>query len=221
MGRFSMTSKHIVVTRPDSDFTTKYLSFWANRVMDDARQRGHTVIDLVSSRACRHELESVLRKMQPTFVFLNGHGNKQTVTGQENEPLIVEGENEHVLGNTVTYALSCQSAVGLGAAAVQAGARAYIGYSEDFIFMYDTAQRTRPHHDKTAAPFLDSAMRVPQSLIKGNNVQDACDAGKRGFRKHIRKLLTSEASLADSSMIRYLLWDLQHLTAHGDGATVI
>lgn len=206
-----MMSKSIAVTRPDYDFTTKYLSYWAGQLIDDARARGHTVIDLLSTRATRKEFESVIKKIRPHFVFLNGHGSRSVVTGHGDDPLVQAGDNEEILTGAITYALSCQSAAQLGRTVVRAGAKAYIGYTEDFIFMYDTEKRTKPHHDKTAAVFLDSALRVPQSLIKGNTAGDACDAGKRAFRKNIRKLLTSEATPEESSMIRYLLWDMQHL----------
>ena len=58
------------------------------------------------------------------------------VTGYDNEPLVVEGENELVFRGTIVYARSCQSARRLGPACVQKRTIAYIGYTEDFCIFY-------------------------------------------------------------------------------------
>ena len=84
-------------TRPDYDPVTKYLSAWAKILIDEARAKAIEIIDLVGAKANRKELEGRLKKKRPSLVMLNGHGNDDCVTGQDDEPLVEVGENAQVL----------------------------------------------------------------------------------------------------------------------------
>lgn len=211
-----MTKNSLLITRPNYDYTTRYISAWAQGVVDEAVARGLVVSDLKANRASRAVFESVLQKMVPRFIFINGHGDDALITGQDGEILVRAGENEAILKNLIVYALSCRSARILGPASVQGGARAYIGYREDFIFMYSAENRTRPINDSLAGLFLEPSNRVALALLKGHSVHDACMSGKRAFVRNIQKLLSSQTSTDDSSALRYLLWDMQHMVYHGD-----
>lgn len=213
-----MGNKTVVVTRPGHDLTMRYLSHWAQVVMREAQRRMHTVIDLQGERANQREFTSVVRKKRPNMIFLNGHGAPDRVAGQDDEILVEAGKSAEVLRGAVTYAVSCRSAAKLGPASIAAGARAYVGYADDFIFVTDVQKHTRPQLDRTAAMFLEPSNLVSRSLLKGNTVAEARERGRSAFGRNIRKLLTSEAETKDSSMIRFLFWDMQHLVAHGDQA---
>lgn len=213
-----MPGKSIVITRPNHDLTTRYLSAWAQSVMREADEKSHHVVDLKEARARRKEFESVVKKVKPDLIFLNGHGSSKRVLGQDNEPLVELKGNAKILRGAVTYAVSCKSAAQLGPGSVAEGARAYIGYAEDFVFVIDLQRQTKPHHDRVARLFLEPSSRVPLSLLKGNTVAEARERGRSAFRRNIRKLLTSEAETEDSSLLRFLFWDMQHLVAHGDQA---
>ena len=204
----------LLVTRPEYDYTTRYISAWAKKVIEEATARGCRVLDLVGERASKKELESMLVKQKPSLVFLNGHGGDNLVTGQDEKIIIKAGENEHLLKNTLTYALSCKSAKILGPESVKKGASAYIGYQEDFVFMFNEEKRTRPEDDKIAALFLDPSNQVIISLIKGHTARESCSNGKKSFARNIQKLVTSQTSKADTSTLRYLLWDLKNLVVH-------
>ena len=143
----------LLITRPNYDYTTRYLYSWAGKVKDFAESRGEKVLDLKKTRANRNELESMIVKTEPAFLFLNGHGNESQVTGQDGEVLVNAGENSELFQSKVVYALACRSAKELGKRSVDEGAVAYIGYDEDFIFMYTEEKRTRPTEDATAGMF--------------------------------------------------------------------
>lgn len=211
----------LLVTRPNYDYTTRYISAWAQKIIDLAGSKGNIVLDLDKERACKKELESMVQKHSPSLIFLNGHGNDDLITGQNGDVLIQAGENEQVLEGTITYALSCRSAKVLGKQSIVSGARAYIGYEEDFTFMYTSEKRTRPDEDKTAAIFLDPSNQIMISLLKGHDVKSAYSNAKNAFLRNIQKSLTSESSSDDSSNIRYLLWDMQNLAYHGDGSATV
>lgn len=124
----------LVITRPDHELTTNYLSNWSQIIILEAKRRNVQVVDLKRERANRREFESVISKTQPIFIILNGHGNDTMVTGHENLPLVEAGVNEQSLKGTITYAISCRSAKRLGKKAVKTGARAYIGYDDNRAF---------------------------------------------------------------------------------------
>ena len=62
-----------------------------------------------------------------------GHGSPDCVTGGNREVLVKVGENENILDSTIVHSLSCSSASILGPKSVKAGAKAFIGYNQDFV----------------------------------------------------------------------------------------
>lgn len=210
-----------LVTAPNSDSTTRYISSWAEKTVEGLKSRRLQFILLLKERAVTSILESMLKKHSPSLLFLNGHGGPDAVCGHNNEVLVKAAKNERALKDAVTYALSCSSAKMLGPAAIQAGAHAYIGYNEDFIFFISPEKVGRPREDKTAEMFLTPANHVVVSLAKGHTAGEATNAAKGYFFKSIQKLISSESSVEDREYIRYLMWDMRCLICHGDPDAVV
>lgn len=202
-----------LVTRPEHDDTTHYLSAWAKKTISFAEKKGFRVLDLHRDRANKKELESMLGKKCPKLVMLNGHGSESTVTGHKNTPILVAGENEGLLESKIVYALSCRSAKGLGPKSIEAGAISYTGYDDDFIFSFEPENVARPLHDETAKMFLEPSNAFVVSLIKGNTVGESRRKTKDFFQKNLLKSLGSSAQ--DASLARYLWWDIKHFVSHG------
>lgn len=216
-----MANRTILITRPNYDYTTRYLSLWAEKIKDFALSRGDSVLDLDGVRANKKEFESVNRKKSPSFIFLNGHGDRNFVCGQDNQILIEAGKNEEVLKSKIVYALACKSGQELGLKSIDKGAVAYIGYREDFIFMITTEKRTRPLEDKTAALFLDPSNQIANSLLKGNSVEESSRKSRSFFIRNIQKLLTSQSASEETAAVRYLYWDMKNQGYYGNGDAVI
>lgn len=209
--------RRMLITRPNYDRTTKYISEWAKKVIKVAKEKSYEVFDLDGKRANRKDFESMIRKLKPSFLFLNGHGNTDVVTGQNDEPLVQANVNEDILTGIVTYALSCSSGKVLGPKAIERGATAYIGYREEFIFLFDETRRTQPIMDKLAAHFFEPSNQVAVALLKGHTAKEAHENSKGYFGRGIHKLLTSQATDQESVAIRYLFWDMQHQVCLGNG----
>jgi len=205
-----MEKKTILATRPDFELTTKYISSWAKKVLDFAQEKEVVVFDLDKEKANRQALEAVIREQSPDFIFLNGHGDYDKVCGQNNECLVGADDNEEILSGKVVYALSCRSAGILGKKAVEKGALSYIGYTEDFIFLYDGKQKSFPLQDKIAELFLSPSNQVVFSLLGGCSGREASQNSKDSFLANVKKLLTSEAPKEQKGIVRYLLWDRHH-----------
>ncbi|MEK6818879.1 MAG: hypothetical protein AABY10_03005, partial [Nanoarchaeota archaeon] len=150
-----------------------------------------------------------------SFGLFNGHGNETSITGHKRSPLI-DTKNVDLLKDKITYAISCSSGKTLGQESIKRGAKAYIGYDDDFIFFYDPNMITHPTNDKTAKLFLEPSIELANSLIKGNSVEEAFNRSNKMFKDNFRLLLNSETSKENTAMARYLWWDMRHQVCYGD-----
>ena len=198
-----------MATRPEHDITTFYLSSFCSAMIAFAHGRGWSVLDLHRDKAVKEEVENGLSKFSPGLVVFNGHGDEKTITGHKNLDIVKLGENERLLAAKVVYAVSCRSAKTLGVAAVGCGAISYMGYDDDFIFLYDA--KHKPEQDPTVKMFLEPSIRLVQSLVKGNTVAESSERALSLMRENVLKSLSRDPSAA-----KYLWWDMKHFVAHGD-----
>lgn len=211
----------ILITRPEHDPTTKYISCWSQIIIDLASSKGITVFDLKKESANRKELVGRIKKLNPAFVILNGHGNDTSVTGHNNETLIQSDDNEHLLYSRITYALSCNSAAALGVAATQMTATTYIGYNDEFIFSIDRRKLLKPLEDQRAKPFMEASNQVAISLLKGHTATEASRRSKKLFKKNYSHLLSSTSDPDALQDAQFLWWNMTHQTCLGDGEATI
>lgn len=209
-------SSTVIVTRPNHDVTTNYLYFWNKAVLEEAKARNLNVIDLPGPKANRVDFSGRVKKTKPQLFILNGHGSETSITGHDNLPLIVKGENEDVLSGGIVYALSCKSADELGAAAVKAGAKAYIGYRDDFVFVISNEKISRPLEDELAYYFMAPTNRVAIALVKGNSVADAHESSREVLRKIIRRLSSSDTPAGLGTLLPYLFSNYSNQVSLGD-----
>ena len=207
-------AKTYLLTGPEHDDTTHYLSKWCEETILMAQKKGLKVIDLHREKANKEEFEERTNKLSPNLIVLNGHGDENRVTGQKNEPIVVSGKNEELLKDKVIYAISCSSAKSLGPKSIEKGAINYSGYDDDFIFFYDPNNISRPLSDETAKLFLEHSNLFIDSMIKGNTIRDSKQRAENKLRENIIKL--SSSSSIDSNLIRFLWWDLVHFVSHGN-----
>jgi len=105
---------------------------WSTPVIELADRKGIT-IDFIGPEVRRTEIDSRMVKLDPDFVFLNGHGDCETFYGYENEPAI-DSSNVHVLKDKIVFSRACNCADSLGEEAVKdQGCTAFIGYKYEFI----------------------------------------------------------------------------------------
>jgi len=214
-------SKTLLVTRPQHDETTNYLCFWAEPVIEEARKRNFKVLDLKGAKANAEDFSGRMKKIKPSLLFLNGHGNSDSITGHEDEELVSTNKNKGLLMDKIIYALSCSSAKNLGKFAVKNGTKSFVGYKEDFVFMSEENKSTRPIKDETAKLFFEPSNLVVTTLIKGNSTLEAYNRSQDKFKQNIRKLITSESPQEDRSPIPLLMWDMANQSCLGDNNTKV
>ena len=216
METYLMNNPSIIVTRPRYDLTTNYLYYWAGLIIAEAKKRNLEVFDLKDTKANASDFIGRVKKKKPNLFFLNGHGSYTTVTGQDGDILVSSDKNPEILSGAIIYALSCKSAQVLGAKAIASGAKTYLGYKEDFVFVYEDRNTTRPLQDKTAAQFLGPSNQLIFSLIKGNSTKDAYKKSQRDFKRNIQKLSVSSVPQQDKRSVPLLYWDMEHLVCLGN-----
>lgn len=207
----------LLITRPDYEPATKYLSCWSEKIITVAEVKGIKVIDLLGDKAKKSELTGRITKLNPRLMVLNGHGDQISIAGQDDETLISIGENEHLLHSRITYAVSCRSGKGLGRKAVEKRDTAFIGYDDDFVFTSDRKCLSRPLTDKRAKPFMEASNQVALALLKGHKVRRASERSKQMFEESYKKLLSSATDPNALQDARFLWWNKNHQVCLGDG----
>lgn len=203
-----------LITLPNHDQTTHYLSAWGKQIIKMANNSDLKVLDLQGEKANREEFETKVKALSPKLIMFNGHGDNSMIMGHKNEILVKAGENEELLRSKIIYALSCRSAKILGPESVKKGALNYTGYEDDFIFMYEPNFFSRPNLDKTAELFLAPSNIFMESLIKGNNIEDSFERSKRAIIKNFNKSVSTLES--DPTIARFLWWNLRNFSSHGN-----
>jgi len=203
-----------LLTRPEHDTPTYYLSSWCKEAISLAESKNIKVLDLNKEKANKKEFESKIKTFCPNLIVLNGHGSDDMVTGHKNEPLVIVNKNDILLKNKIVYAISCRSAKNLGMEAVQKGALSYTGYDDDFIFVYDSNKISQPLADNTAKLFLEPSLLFVKSLLKSNSVEESLNRAKEEMKNNLKKAFSE-----DPSNSRYLWWNLKHMVSHGDSSS--
>jgi hypothetical protein len=199
--------EHVLVTRPIHDPVVAYLSAYAELTLKLAKQRGFHVNDLHSTKAIRKNVESVIKRQKPKFVFFNGHGNETRITGHEDKVLIECGKNENLLKSKITYAVACKSAKQLGAKYAKDQSTAFVGYEEDFVFFMDKNRATTPLKDKYVKPIFLASNQVVISILKGKTVNQAYIKSQQIFEKQIA-LLKRSKELEAPYILQALVWNM-------------
>ena len=205
-----------LLTRPEHDTTTYYLSHWCKEVISLAESKNIKVLDLNKEKANKKEFESKINTFCPKLIVLNGHGNDDVVTGHKNEPLIKVNSNDILLKNKIVYAISCRSAKSLGIEAIRKGALSYTGYDDDFIFVYESNKISKPLTDNTAKLFLEPSQLFVKSLLKNNSVEESLERAKEEMKNNLKKSFSEE----EPSNSKYLWWNLKHMVSHGDPKSI-
>lgn len=206
----------MIVTRPNYDPVTRYLSAWSSLLIAEADERNIQVIDLAGLKANRRDLEGRIKKMSPSLIIINGHGSETAVTGQDEEVIVEAGTNSILLKGRITYAVSCDSAAVLGREVGAFSGSAYIGYEKAFAMMQSRAYVNRPLEDPFAEPFMKFSNHIVISLLKGHGAGESVRRAKEVGVARVHSLLASNSDVNSQAIARYLWWDVRHLVCHGD-----
>jgi len=192
----------LLLTRPNHDVGTNYLFYWSGVAVNPSF--GFKILDLKGNKANRVNFASYVNKQQPSIIFFNGHGSKDSICGYNNEVIIERNNNESLLKGSIIYARCCDAAKQLGLDCVKKGALAFIGYNRKYILGFSNSHTTRPLSDPVAKLFLEPSNLIPKSLLKGNTVGEAHQKSQRAMLKNFRFMISSSASEDQRDAAPYL-----------------
>jgi len=185
--------KGLIITLPDYDDVTQYLSIWSSDIIEKAEQVSVKVRKIVGKENTKENFEKSLFKLDYKMVVFNGHGSSNAIKGHNNNIMIEKEENGRILKNRITYARSCESADSLGEL-VKTSDGCFIGYKMPFMFYVDINRIGNPKKDAVAEIFLSSSNQIPISIIKGNTCKEAHENSKKQILKSINKILRNKTS---------------------------
>jgi len=197
-------NKTFLITRPDHDLATKYLFFWSQFVIKEAKRKKVKVLDLKKKKANKKIFISYLLKYQPELIFFNGHGSAEKITGYDNKTLIQVGEGIKLLSGKIIYARSCEVGKKLGPALAKKGANSFIGYRRKYFLCYSQKSISQPLKDKIAKLFLEPSNLVPISLLKGKTAKQSYQKSQKAMLGNFRYMLSSKASAIQKDAAPYL-----------------
>lgn len=206
----------ILATCPNYDPATRYIASWARVLLGEAKAKGIETVELEGKKASRAEFEGRVRKMDPSFVLLNGHGAADRVTGQDGEVLVHAGENPDVLNGRITYAVSCDSGAVLGDVVGSQIASTYIGYTKEFAMLQSHGYFKDPVRDPLARPFMDFSNQIVRGLLKGQTAVISVEKAKQAAEATVSLLLSSVSDPDSQAAARFLWWDIKCVTVKGD-----
>ena len=204
---------NILVSCPEIDNITRYLRVWTKRLIKKHNQRTK-IIPLEKDQATRKRFCGTIEKLHPDLVLVNGHGNYDIVCGHNGEVLL-DLENVNLLSGMKIHAMSCRSAKILGKKAVDAGARCYVGYVENWTLMMRSGMLSNPLQDSTAELFMRPAFKVQEALINGKSASVAVQVGIREYKRSIVKAYRGPIQSDWEQCIPYLIASMKFLKAWG------
>lgn len=199
------------------DKETSYLYSFSKAIIQIAKEdQTIHLTHLPGKKANRKKVESALSIKIKTLAFFNGHGDDGTVFGHDDQP-ILDKDNINLTKNKIIYALACNSLVELGPLAIKNGAKAYIGYNDEFMWVGDPSKSAVPDKDKNSAPFRRVCHTLIHDLISGMPVGKSLDKARSEYKKLIKRYGTSKDNFGDAPAIGLALaWDLLSLGMVGD-----
>mgnify|MGYP001582766571 CR=1 FL=1 len=181
----------ILITRPNHDLITTYISQWSEFIIAFAKSKSHVTYDLFGKKADRKTFEHYLVSNKPSFLFLNGHGSSDVICGYRDEVLLDNASDSTLIQGKIIYARSCNAGENLGNTLVTKGVVAFVGYKKSFSIAMQNKFAVRPKEDPLARFFLEPSNLIASTIIKGNTVQEAYQRSMREMKKTLSEMISS------------------------------
>lgn len=148
-------------------------------------------------------------------IIADGHGEQDEFSAQ-GESLIWKTGNYNIreVQGKVIKLISCQAGVVLGPDLVQNGARCFMGYDDDIIWLADSSYSPQPWNDPYAQACLMPIIDSLQALLDGQSCGEAMAIERNGY--------FNNGQLTDSPFLRSCLdFNQQHTVIIGDSNATI
>jgi hypothetical protein len=185
-------NKTLLITRPRHDDGTAYLSYYASLILKEAEKLSIFYKDFYGKNANSIAVSKYLSKRDPKLLFINGHGDSDSLEGHEGEILFSINKNICLLKDKIVYARACHAGINFGKKMVLDNKGCFIGYLTPFSFWMDERYSATPAKDKIANLFLNPSNEIVSSLLKGNTPKISDEKSKKMMIDNMKKILAME-----------------------------
>ncbi|MDD5510532.1 MAG: hypothetical protein PHI12_06975 [Dehalococcoidales bacterium] len=149
------------------------------------------------------------------FILGTGHGSDREYCAQNESIIWKVGEyNPGQVRGKVVKLLSCNTGMMLGPDLIKNGARAYLGYDDDFLWIADSIYYPVPWEDRTAAACLMPVIQSLNALLDGSTCAEAIAIERQGYLQNIER--------TDNELLSSLLeHNNNHTVIYGDQSATI
>lgn len=184
-----MGRPRFLVTRPDYDDGTAYLSCYASIILKLAKKKDIEFKDFSGKDANAINVTKYIFRKDPKLLFINGHGDSKSLEGDKDEILFSVDEGLGLLKDRIVYARACHAGLSFGREMIKDNSGCFIGYRYPFSFWMSDERSSTPLKDKSAALFLNPSNEVVSCLIHGKTTQEAHEISKQKMVESMRKVL--------------------------------
>ena len=197
-----------LVTRPRYDPVTHYLYHWMGMLLVEAKRKNIPFIDIEKGEVEKTRVRSYIEKQSPNLIILNGHGNDNSVAGDDNKDIVSITDDLKIFKGKKMYVRSCTSGRNLGPEIVKNGCVGFIGYQDSFFFAVqeDSESFRDPTTDDLAGVCLAPSNTIAEALIKGSTIREAHEKGIKASQEMLDKLQVS--SSYNSQFAPFLYWNM-------------
>lgn len=193
-------TKTLLVTRPQYDDCTSYLSHFSSLVLKEAKKLQINTKDFDGEKANSKNVSKFVGKQDPKLIFINGHGDSDSLGGHKGEILFSITKDIDLLKDKLVYARACHAGIAFGEKMVKGNGGCFIGYTMPFSFWTEDKHSATPLKDNTAKLFLEPSNEIVISLINGYSAQASHERSKEMMVENMRKILKMEAKKEPGAM---------------------
>lgn len=191
--------------------TGPFATYRINNVHPVFATRGFTVTKLTGTDDDRVRFVPLAKNSLTGYIGGIGHGAYTLYTGHAGNRILEVGMYDPAeVGGKAMHFLSCQTARTLGPDTVANGARCYLGYDENFTFVWDDGGT--PVNEFLLFAKADSIIDI--TMANGGTAQQAYDAAVQAFNAGM-------AQVPGSAAATWLKYDRDHLRLLGNPATTV
>ncbi len=199
--------KGLLITCPEYDDATAYLTYYSKEIIAEAESRSLKVKPVEDKELNEEKFSEILKKLDYRLVVLNAHGDFDAILGYKNKVILQLGKNDSLLKERLVYARSCNAGALLGSECMKnTKDGCFIGYKFPFIFYMDAQWTTKPNNDNVARLFLEPSNLIPLSLIKGHSGIEAHERSREQMLKNMKRIMAAPAH-EESSFYLEALWN--------------
>ncbi len=160
----------------DSDILSQSTAiFRFTNVIPVIKQYVSNVYHLSGPLSAYQYINSLISTQTIDYISASGHGEPDRLIGQNSISIFESGlYSPSDVANKIIHFLACSTAIGLGVDMVKNGAKAFIGYSDLFVF------DLRNYNE-----FFECDAEIDYVLTKGGTVEDAHFAALAKFNHYI------------------------------------